>query len=201
MSIHYGYLFGLRRAGFPPTFTGVKLSVKTDYATRAVLGLARHYPAGVALPAETLAAAQGTSGKFLNQIMIELKAQGIVRSVRGVAGGYLLARPPADITLADVLEAVDGPLFDAPTLSTKTNSVPKAAPSVSKAGRRLPQPKMADAMAAMTPNAIRQNHAALVARSAPTMSFATPEIPHRVPSMSRRTDAAAANRHRKEMSR
>jgi Rrf2 family protein len=97
----------------------VKLSVKTDYATRAVLGLARHYPVGVAVPAETLAAAQGAPGKFLIQILVELKAQGIVRSVRGVAGGYLLARPPADITLADVLEAVDGPLFDAPALSAK----------------------------------------------------------------------------------
>jgi Rrf2 family protein len=97
----------------------VKLSVKTDYATQAVLGLARHYPAGVAVPAETLAAAQGAPGKFLIQILVELKAQGIVRSVRGVAGGYLLARPPAEITLADVLEAVDGPLFDAPALSAK----------------------------------------------------------------------------------
>jgi len=97
----------------------VKLSVKTDYAARAVLGLAQHYPAGLALPAETLAAAQGAPGKFLIQILVELKAQGIVRSVRGMAGGYLLARPPAEITLADVLEAVDGPLFDAPALSTK----------------------------------------------------------------------------------
>lgn len=94
----------------------MKLSVKTDYATRAVLGLARHYPVGIAVPAETLAAAQGASGKFLIQILVELKAQGIVRSVRGVAGGYLRARPPAEITLTDVLEAVDGPLFDAPAL-------------------------------------------------------------------------------------
>ena len=97
----------------------MKLSVKTDYATRAVLGLARHYPASAALPAETLAAAQGAPGKFLIQILVELKAQGIVRSVRGMAGGYLLARAPAEITLADVLEAVDGPLFDAPALRAK----------------------------------------------------------------------------------
>ncbi len=97
----------------------MKLSVKTDYATRAVLGLARHYPVGVALSAETLAKAQGTPGKFLNMILVELKAQGIVRSVRGVTGGYLLARPPAEITLADVLEAVDGPLFEAPALRAK----------------------------------------------------------------------------------
>jgi len=82
-----------------------------------VLELARHYPAGLALPAETLAEAQGAPGKFLIQILVELKAQGIVRSVRGVAGGYLLARPPAEITLGDVLQAVDGPLFDAPGLS------------------------------------------------------------------------------------
>lgn len=112
----------------------MKLSVKTDYATRAVLGLARHYPAGVALPAEALAAAQGASGKFLNQIMVELKAQGIVRSVRGVAGGYLLARPPGDITLADVLEAVEGPLFDAPALSTKD-----CPPELRRAWERLRQ--------------------------------------------------------------
>ena len=112
----------------------MKLSVKTDYATRAVLGLARHYPAGVALPTETLAAAQGASGKFLIQILVELKAQGIVRSVRGVAGGYLLARPPADITLADVLEAVDGPLFDAPALRAKD-----CPPELRRAWERLRQ--------------------------------------------------------------
>ena len=112
----------------------MKLSVKTDYAPRAVLGLARHYPAGVALPAETLAAAQGAPGKFLIQILVELKAQGIVRSVRGVAGGYLLARPPADITLADVLEAVDGPLFDAPALRAKD-----CPPELRRAWERLRQ--------------------------------------------------------------
>jgi len=97
----------------------VKLSVKSDYATRAVLGLARHYPAGVALPVEELATEQRMPRKYLFQLLVELKAQGIVRSVRGVAGGYLLARPPGDITLADVLEAVDGPMFDAPALRAK----------------------------------------------------------------------------------
>ncbi len=110
----------------------MKLSVKTDYAARAVLGLAQHYPDGVALPGEALAAAHGAPGKFLNQILVELKGKGIVRSVRGVAGGYLLARPPADITLADVLEAVDGPLFDAPALSTKD-----CPPELRRAWKRL----------------------------------------------------------------
>jgi len=94
----------------------VKLSVKSDYATRAVLGLAQHYPATAALRVEHLAAGQRLPAKYLVQILSELKAQGIARSVRGKQGGYLLARPPADITLGDVLRAVHGTLFDAPAL-------------------------------------------------------------------------------------
>ena len=54
---------------------------------------------------------------YLVQILIELKAQGIARSVRGKEGGYLLARPPAEITLADVLRAVHGSVFDTPALT------------------------------------------------------------------------------------
>jgi Rrf2 family cysteine metabolism transcriptional repressor len=95
----------------------VKLSVKTDYAARAVLGLARHYPAGVALRVEDLAAEQGVPGNYLAQILIELKAQGIARSLRGKEGGYLLAKPPAEITLGDVLRAVHGTVFDTPALN------------------------------------------------------------------------------------
>ena len=66
---------------------------------------------------EDVAEEQGVPPKYLPQILIELKSRGIVRSVRGKEGGYLLARPPADITLADVLRAVQGPLFDSPALS------------------------------------------------------------------------------------
>jgi Rrf2 family protein len=95
----------------------VKLSVKSDYAARAVLGLARHYPRQVALTMDQVAEEQGLPPKYLPQILLELKSKGILRSVRGMAGGYLLARPPAEITLGDVLQAVDGPLFDAPGLS------------------------------------------------------------------------------------
>ena len=95
----------------------MKLSVKSDYAARAVLGLARHYPERAALRMEDVADEQGVPPKYLPQILIELKARGIVRSVRGKEGGYLLARPPADITLGDVLRAVQGPLLDTPALS------------------------------------------------------------------------------------
>lgn len=95
----------------------MKLSVKSDYAARAVLGLARHHSSGAALRVEDLAAEQGIPSNYLVQILIELKAQGIARSLRGKEGGYLLAKPPADISLGDVLRAVHGSVFDTPALS------------------------------------------------------------------------------------
>lgn len=94
----------------------VKLSVKSDYAARAVLGLARHFPTGEALKAEELAASCGIPPNYLVQILIELKAQQIVRSLRGKEGGYLLARAPAEVSLGDVLRAVHGEVFDSPAL-------------------------------------------------------------------------------------
>ena len=95
----------------------MKLSVKSDYAARAVLGLARHYPTGKAGRVETLAAAQGVPANYLVQILIELKAQGIARSIRGKEGGYLLGRAPSEISLGDVLRAIHGQVFDTPALS------------------------------------------------------------------------------------
>jgi Rrf2 family protein len=95
----------------------VKLSVKSDYAARAVISLARHYPSGEAMKVEDLAAENGVPANYLVQILIELKSRQIVKSVRGKEGGYLLARAPQDITLGDVLRSVHGQVFDAPALS------------------------------------------------------------------------------------
>jgi Rrf2 family cysteine metabolism transcriptional repressor len=122
----------------------VKLSVKSDYATRAVLGLARHYPTGAALRVEDLAGEQRVPANYLVQILIELKAQGIARSVRGKQGGYLLARAPAEITLGDVLRAVHGQVFDTPALSD-----PDCPPELRRAWQRLQQ-TMQDAAEAIT---------------------------------------------------
>jgi len=66
---------------------------------------------------EDLAAEQSVPPNYLVQILIELKAQGIARSLRGKEGGYLLARPPAEITLGHVLRAVHGTVFDTPALT------------------------------------------------------------------------------------
>lgn len=94
------------------------LTVKSDYAARAVLGLAQRYPSGGILRVEQLAAAQGVPANYLVQILIELKAKGIVRSVRGKEGGYHLARPPAEVTLGDVLRAVHGAVIDISAVNT-----------------------------------------------------------------------------------
>jgi len=110
----------------------VKLSVKSDYAMRAVLGLARHYSTGRALRVEDLAAEQGVPASYLVQILIELKAQRIARSIRGKEGGYLLARAPAEITLGDVLRAVHGTVFDTPALHD-----PDCPPELRRAWQRM----------------------------------------------------------------
>ena len=99
---------------------------------RAVLGLARHYSTGRALRVEDLAADQGVPASYLVQILIELKAQRIARSIRGKEGGYLLARAPAEITLGDVLRAVHGTVFDTPALHD-----PDCPPELRRAWQRM----------------------------------------------------------------
>lgn len=94
----------------------MKLSVKSDYAARAVIGLAKHFPTGTALKVEELANESSTPANYLVQILIELKSRNIVKSVRGKEGGYLLARPPGEISLGDVLRCVHGRVFDPPAL-------------------------------------------------------------------------------------
>ena len=95
----------------------MKLSVKSDYAARAVLGLANHYSKTEALKADELAGEYGIPANYLVQILIELKAHNIVKSIRGKEGGYLLARPPAEITLGDVLRCIHGQVFESPALT------------------------------------------------------------------------------------
>jgi len=95
----------------------LKLSVKSDYAARAVLWLSQHYHENTARPVEEMASSQGIPPNYLVQILIELKSANIVKSQRGKAGGYLLARPPAKITFGDVLRCIHGEVFDSPGLN------------------------------------------------------------------------------------
>ena len=91
--------------------------MKSDYAARAVLGLAQHYQSGEALKVEDLARAYSLPKTYLVQILIELKARHIVQSVRGKEGGYLLARAPSAISLGEVLRCIHGEVFDTPALT------------------------------------------------------------------------------------
>jgi Rrf2 family protein len=87
----------------------MRVSAKADYAIRATVELAANEGKGQ-LRADRIAEAQEIPIKFLESILLELKHSGIVRSQRGADGGYALARPGSDISLADVIRAVDGPL-------------------------------------------------------------------------------------------
>ena len=87
----------------------MRISARADYAVRAVLELAVRRDEG-AVKAETVAAAQAIPHKFLEGILGDLRSCGIVDSRRGGNGGYRLARPAAEITVADVVRAVDGPI-------------------------------------------------------------------------------------------
>jgi Rrf2 family protein len=87
----------------------VRVSAKTDYAIRAVLELAA---AGDERPikGERIATAQQIPLRFLENILMQLRHAGLVESRRGADGGYRLARAPEDVTLAEVIRAIDGPL-------------------------------------------------------------------------------------------
>jgi Rrf2 family protein len=87
----------------------VRISAKTDYAVRAAVELAGA-PDGSLLKAERIAEAQDIPLNFLENILAQLRQARIVESRRGPEGGYLLARPAGEITLADVIRAIDGPL-------------------------------------------------------------------------------------------
>ena len=84
------------------------ISARADYAVRAAINLAS--VSSGPTTTEAIAAAQGIPGKFLESIMTSLRTAGVVRSQRGPSGGYWLSRPADEITVADVIRAVDGPL-------------------------------------------------------------------------------------------
>jgi Rrf2 family protein len=88
----------------------MRITAKADYAVRAAAELAAVEADGVPVKGEHLARSQGIPQNFLENILTELRRAGIVRTRRGADGGYQLARPAAEITVADVLRAVEGPL-------------------------------------------------------------------------------------------
>ena len=88
----------------------VRVSSKGDYACRALLSLALHHPAPGPTSVRDIADRTGIPQPYLEQILLALKGAGLVRSKRGVGGGYVLARPASEIRISEILSAVDGPI-------------------------------------------------------------------------------------------
>ena len=88
----------------------MRVSAKTDYALRAAVELAAAHGAGTPVKGEKLATTQSIPLRFLENILMQLRHAGLVDSRRGAEGGYRLARPATEVTLADVIRAIDGPL-------------------------------------------------------------------------------------------
>ena len=101
-------------SGQPPQFGRdrydgvVRVSTKGDYACRALLSLALHIDEPGPTSVSDIARRTGLPQPYLEQILLALKGAGLVRSKRGVGGGYILARPTTEIRLSEILSAVDG---------------------------------------------------------------------------------------------
>ena len=87
----------------------MKVSTRGDYACRALLSLAMHAD-GTPTSVRDIADRTALPQPYLEQILLAVKGAGLVRSKRGVGGGYVLARDPSQITLAEIVSAVDGPI-------------------------------------------------------------------------------------------
>jgi Rrf2 family protein len=93
------------------------LSSKTKYALRAVLRLAENAPAGIWLQTNEVAEQEQVPRKFLEAIFVQLRDHGIIESRRGAQGGHRLLRDPAEVSVADVIRVLDGPLALTPCAS------------------------------------------------------------------------------------
>lgn len=86
----------------------MNVSARTQYACLAVLELAARQGRGEPVRVRDIAEAHGIPSRFLVQILLQLKGAGLVASTRGAAGGYQLAKDPSEISVADVMQVIEG---------------------------------------------------------------------------------------------
>ena len=101
----------------------MRITAKADYAVRATLELAGA-PDGEPVKGERLADAQKIPLQFLEHILLDLKHHELVKAKRGIRGGYWLAKKPDEITVADVIRAVEGPLANIHDISPEATEYP-----------------------------------------------------------------------------
>ncbi|MBI2848505.1 MAG: Rrf2 family transcriptional regulator [Chloroflexi bacterium] len=85
----------------------MKISARSDYGVRALTDLALHYGKGP-IPSNEIATRQAIPEPYLDQLMTVLRKAGLIRSIRGPAGGHVLAKPPAEIALSEVINILEG---------------------------------------------------------------------------------------------
>ncbi len=123
----------------------MKLSRRSEYGLRVLQDLAAHYGEGP-IPNKELAERNGVPYKFLEQIMLTLKRGRIVYALKGPQGGYSLARPPEQITLAEIIRLLDGPLAPIPCVSV-TAFQPCSCPDMNTCGLRRVMKQVRDVVA------------------------------------------------------
>ncbi len=101
----------------------LRMSTRGRYGLRLMVALALNYGRGSSL-LKDLARQEGISQKYLGQIVIPLKASGLVTAQRGAHGGYSLARPPEAITVRDVVEAIEGAIAPVPCVDPEAGAGP-----------------------------------------------------------------------------
>src|SRR5918997_456582 len=104
----------------------MRISCKAEYGIRALLDLALYSQQGPSLSRDT-AQRQGIPETYLNQLLLQLRRSGLVASVRGPRGGHMLARPAEQITVLEIMEALEGPLVvvpeGMPVMPTETDAI------------------------------------------------------------------------------
>src|ERR1700676_1693691 len=106
----------------------MKFGVGVDYSLKALLLLAERYPTSLPVRVEEIADTQDIPENYLRRLLIELKRGGLVASQKGPSGGYMLAKPPARITMADVVEIIEGDYAPAEGIEERWSSGPRENP-------------------------------------------------------------------------
>jgi len=123
----------------------MRLSTKGEYASRAMLELSLHYPEK-GLHIKEISEAQDIPARFLEQILLMLKRTGYLRSKKGPNGGYFLAKAPSQITVAEIIRVMDGPLAPIDCVSVTAH---EPCPRENRCGLRLLWKEVRDAVASI----------------------------------------------------
>jgi len=131
----------------------MRLSKKGEYAVRALveIGFESHVRPNSLIQISTVAQRTNIPEKFLEQILLALRNGGVLKSKRGVEGGYSLAKGPDEITLGEVIRLLDGPLAPIPCVS-KTAYEPCSCPEEESCGLRIAMQQVRDAIATILDN-------------------------------------------------